>query len=443
MNLFLFEVIYKKGDKMPADFLSRNAVDAINFDLSTYAREQNKDDILQNLQLYLLNKVLPENNQLAQLIYKMSQDCFVLDGVIWKRLGANQQHRSVLLVPQHLIPEILHEAHGHLLAGHFGVTKTKQGLLQSYYWPIMERDITEHLRRCDKCQLTKKGKMAQKLLSPLLQCTEPNQQVNADLFGPLKTSEGDKKFILCITEAFTKYVKLVVLPNKEALTVATGILNHWIFHFGLPLKLITDQGKEFTNKMAEHLFSSLNIRQSTTSSYHPHCNSQAKVSNKTIAKYLAAFVDESTLDWEIYVPALMFAYNTSYHRSIKATPFSLTYGLEAWLPSCFVPDLCRLHDPTNQEGDLTTRLNAACELSVAHNLAATDQQKEYFNKKATHHNFHEGQFVLLDDFNFLNKNCKLAPKFSGPFKILRVKSPHNVELLLAKGHKIVVNVARI
>ena len=85
----------------------------------------------------------------------MSQDCFVLDGVVWKRLGANLQHRSVLLVPQHLIPEILHEAHGHLLAGHFGVTKTKQRLLQSYYWPNMERDITEHLRHCDKCQLTK------------------------------------------------------------------------------------------------------------------------------------------------------------------------------------------------------------------------------------------------------------------------------------------------
>jgi hypothetical protein len=227
------------------------------------------------------------------------------------------------------------------------------------------------------------------------------------------------------------------------LTVATGILNRWICRFGLPLELITDQGKEFTNKMAEHLFSLLNIRHSTTSSYHPQCNSQAEVCNKTIAKYLAAFVDESTLYWEIYVPALMFAYNTSYHRSIKATPFSLTYGLEARLPSFFAPDLRRLHDPANQEGDLSARLNAARELAIAHNLAATDRQKEYFDKQATHHDFHEGQFVLLDDFNFLNKNRKLAPKFSGPFKILRVKSPHNVELLLANGRKIVVNVARI
>jgi len=138
INLFSLEVIYKKGDEMPANVLSRNAVDAINFDLSTYAKEQNKDDILRSLGLYLLNKVLPENNQQAQLVYKMSQDCFVLDGVVWKCLGANQQHRSVLLVPQHLIPEILHEAHGHLLAGHFGIMKTKQRLPQSYYWPNME-----------------------------------------------------------------------------------------------------------------------------------------------------------------------------------------------------------------------------------------------------------------------------------------------------------------
>ncbi len=73
--------------------------------------------------------MLPENNKIAQLVYKMSQDCFVFNGVVWKRLGLNQQNRSVLLVPQHLIKEILAESHGHLLAGHFGVNKTKQRIL--------------------------------------------------------------------------------------------------------------------------------------------------------------------------------------------------------------------------------------------------------------------------------------------------------------------------
>jgi hypothetical protein len=90
--------------------------------------------------------------------------------------------------------------------------------------------------------------------------------------------------------------------------------------------------------MAEQLFRSLDVRHSMTTSYHPQCNSQAEVCNKTIAKYLTAFVNESTLDWVLYMPALAFAYKTSYHRSVKATLFSLTFGIEACLPSFFAPD---------------------------------------------------------------------------------------------------------
>jgi hypothetical protein len=57
---------------MPADFLSCNVVDAIKFNLSSYAKEQNKDDFLCGLCLYLLKKVLPKNNKIAQLVYKMA-----------------------------------------------------------------------------------------------------------------------------------------------------------------------------------------------------------------------------------------------------------------------------------------------------------------------------------------------------------------------------------
>jgi hypothetical protein len=67
---------------MPADFLSCNVVDAIKFDLSSYAKQQNKNDFLCGLYLYLLNKVLPKNHKIAQLVYKMLQDCFVLNGVV-------------------------------------------------------------------------------------------------------------------------------------------------------------------------------------------------------------------------------------------------------------------------------------------------------------------------------------------------------------------------
>ncbi len=139
------------------------------------------------------------------------------------------------------------------------------------------------------------------------------------------------------------------------------------------------------------------------------------------------------------MPALAFAFNTSYHCSVKATPFSLIFGIEARLPSFFAPDFQRLH---GTDGDLLDRLHAARRLAVQH-LEATDVQKNYFDKSAMHHEYQVGQFVLMEDFNFLNKNRKLAPRFLGPFRILRVKGSHNLELLLTNGRKIVINIARV
>jgi hypothetical protein len=53
-----------------------------------------------------------------------------------------------------------------------------------------------------------------------------------------------------------------------------------------------------------------------------------EVCNKTIATYLKTQVDTNTLDWELYMAPIAFAYNTSFHRTIKTSPFKLTNGTE-------------------------------------------------------------------------------------------------------------------
>jgi len=64
------------------------------------------------------------------------------------------------------------------------------------------------------------------------------------------------------------------------------------------------------------------------------------------------------LDWEPYLAPLMFYYNTSYHRSIKTSPFFLTYGIEPNLPKDFNIDY-------NQDisTDLMSRLQLARHLA--------------------------------------------------------------------------------
>ncbi len=136
-----------------------------------------------------------------------------------------------------------------------------------------------------------------------------------------------------MTDAFTKYAEAIAIPNKEAETVAMEIFIHWICRFGSPVQIHSDNGTEFVNKLSKELFKLLEIKHTTTTPGHPQCNAQAEVFNKTMAKYLASFVDESTLDWEQYLPALQFSYNTSYHSTISTTPFELLYGMKPRTPS--------------------------------------------------------------------------------------------------------------
>jgi hypothetical protein len=200
----------------------------------------------------------------------------------------------VIFLQGSLVPEALSDAHRNLLVGHNGIYKTKEHLLQCFYWPGMDAEITAHLKSCHRCQLQQKDdRPLPTLPSTLLQPTEPNQRVHADLFGPLKTSDRGKKFILCMTDALTKYVKLVPLQNKEAATVAEAIFDKWICRFGAPL-FITDQGKEFCAKVSDDLLKRLGTTHLITSSHHPQCNSQEEVASKTITKYLASFCDDST-----------------------------------------------------------------------------------------------------------------------------------------------------
>ncbi len=70
-------------------------------------------------------------------------------------------------------------------------------------------------------------------------------------------SNQGKRFVLCLTDAFTKYAVMVVIDNKEAATVANCIFENWICKFGTPLKLVSDNGKEFCNNLAKELYALL------------------------------------------------------------------------------------------------------------------------------------------------------------------------------------------
>ena len=145
----------------------------------------------------------------------------------------------------------------------------------------------------------------------------------------------------------------------------------------------------------------------------------------------------------MYLPPLMLSYNTSFHKSVLNTPHYLTFGNDARLPNFPAPNLQRKFYCETTSDDLHRTLLYARDLARQHNEDAANKFKGNHDRKATQHNYKFGQLVLLDEHSFLHKNQKLAPKWSGPHRITKVKNDTNVELLLKNGKHLIVHVDRL
>ncbi len=75
-------------------------------------------------------------------------------------------------------------------------------------------------------------------------------------------------------------------------------------------------------------------------------------------------------------------------------------------------------------------------------MHASDQLQAQFNQKASPYNYVINQLVWLDEQNFLGRNRKISPNWTGPYRILQVFHNGVVELQLP-NRKLRANVARI
>ncbi len=132
----------------------------------------------------------------------------------------------------------------------------------------------------------------------------------------------------------------------------------------------------------------------------------------------------------------MFSNNTAFHRSIKTSPFFLTYGVHPTLRN-------KITSPqygSDLPEDIMARLQIARNIAREHMEKTTEVYKMQFDKHAKIISFSIGQLVLLDEHSFLGKNAKLAAKYSGPHIITRLVGDKNVELLLNNGKAMVAHI---
>ena len=116
-----------------------------------------------------------------------------------------------------------------------------------YYWPTMKKDVAEFVKRCHSCQVQADliHTHPQKLHNMVT--LWPFHTWGLNLVGPVNLLSYGYIWILVATEYFTKWVEAVPLCKATGGAVANFIKENIIVRFGVPYRIISDNGTPFVN----------------------------------------------------------------------------------------------------------------------------------------------------------------------------------------------------
>lgn len=371
----------------------------------------------------------------------------VTDDKLWKYIPCSDRVDDDILtwkivVPKELRKSILYENHDAPTAGHLGVFKTYQRLKRYYYWPKMRMDIATYVKHCKTCQSIKTDPAKPTgLMGERRGVDTPWRMIAADLMGPFPRSLSGQKYLLVVTDTFTKYVVLRPLRAATAKNVARHLEEDVFLIYGVPEYIICDNGSEFAGSAVRELASGYKVKMLYNARHHPQANPTERV-NKTILSMIRAYVGENHRTWDKHIAQLGYALRTATHESTGYSPAFLVFGRE--LPSAGrgnqfhqgeeIPSVApcenygkKLEDLKVIHQEVTQKLKEAHQTTThRYNLRRRPAEEFKVNELVWKRNFAQSDATK-------HFSAKLTPRFVGPFTVVKKISPLVYELKNSQG----------
>ena len=299
-----------------------------------------------------------------------------------------------------------------------------------FYWPGMHKDIVDYCKKCIPC---KQMNLRTQTYPPLhLYIPQmPLQLVALDLITlPVQTSAGNK-YALTMMDMLTSYVWAAPIPNKEAPTIVRAFLTHFYEKEGGCLWILTDNGSEFKNEHLKALTKELDVQHLFSTPHHPQGNAKLEAVHKFLKDCLTKYTHQSTLEWDELLSKAVFAYNVVPGAHSRESPFFLMRGRDPIVP------LSKILGPKprylgNNYGLLSLDQLIRCWALAAYNIKLSRMSNPDLFKDAPSGELKVGDPVFIKNHDRPNK---LAPRFLPHFRLTRIISDRQVEVMAADGTK--------
>nr|GFB27985.1 reverse transcriptase domain-containing protein [Tanacetum cinerariifolium] len=287
---------------------------------------------------------------------------------------------------------IMHESHKSRYSIHSGSEKMYHDMKKLYWWPNMKADIATYVSKC--LTYAKVKAEHQRPSGLLVQTAIPVwkwDNITMDFITKLPKSSQGFDTIWVIVDRLTKSDHFLPIKENDPMDKLARLYDRIVTRHGTPVLIICDRDGRFTSNFWKTFQKALGTNLDMSTAYHPETDGQSKSTIQTLEDMLRACVIDFGKGWVKHFPLAKFSYNSSYHASIKVTPYEALYGRKCRSPVCWAEvGEAQLTGP-----EMIQETTEKIILIKQRIQADQDRQKSYADRKQKPMEFKVGDRVML------------------------------------------------
>ena len=201
-----------------------------------------------------------------------------------------------LVIGNEIGKKLFDQLHFGVLTAHQGMDRTLYSLQSCYFWRRMAEDVKNWINDCAVCEQYKKV-WRQANRGPLLSlnAVERFHTIAIDHVGPFRRTKRGNTAILTVMDMFINLVAFIPVKDTTAKVAAQAIIDNWISIYGVPNKLISDQGPAFRSTLFREICRNLRISNHFSGAYHHEGNGKIERVYRFLNGQIRTLVEEILL----------------------------------------------------------------------------------------------------------------------------------------------------